>query len=84
MTPPRHTCPSCLTDTVVPVVYGFPVDTTFEAASRGDVVLGGCIIDVVPGAHRGQREMRCTSCGKTLWVGRARNGSGGGATEEPA
>lgn len=80
MTQHRRTCPTCLTDTVVPVVYGFPVDTTFEAASRGEVVLGGCIIDDVPWEHLGQREMRCTTCGSTHWVGPGEDAGGDDAT----
>lgn len=67
MTEPIHTCPTCQTDTVVPVVYGLPDDSDFEAASRGEVVLGGCIIEEVPWEHLGQREMQCTSCGQTVW-----------------
>jgi len=84
MTHDRQTCPTCQTDTVVPVVYGFPTDDTFEASRRGEVALGGCVIIDAPWEHRGQRELRCTTCGRTMWVERARNGSGGGATEEPA
>ena len=29
---------------VVPIVYGYPLPETFEAADRGEVVLGGCIV----------------------------------------
>lgn len=82
MTRPRHTCPSCLTATVVPVVYGFPVDTTFEAAGRGEVVLGGCIIDDVPWEHRGQREMQCTSCGARVWVDLGLDSAGTASLDE--
>lgn len=28
---------------LTPVVYGFPTFETFEAAERGEVVLGGCL-----------------------------------------
>jgi len=64
----RQTCPTCQTDTVVPVVYGFPTDDTFEAADRGEVALGGCVIIDAPWEHRGQRELRCTTCGARSWV----------------
>lgn len=30
---------------MVPIVYGFPTEETFEEADKGNVVLGGCIID---------------------------------------
>jgi len=68
MTQDRQTCPTCQTDTVVPVVYGFPTDDTFEASRRGEVALGGCIIDDVPWEHLGQQEMQCTSCGARSWA----------------
>jgi hypothetical protein len=29
---------------VVPIVYGLPIPATFEAARRGEVRLGGCVV----------------------------------------
>ncbi len=40
----RGACPKCDSEKVVPIVYGFPTDETMEAARRGEVSLGGCII----------------------------------------
>lgn len=39
--------PNCATCglPMVPIVYGFPTEETFEEADKGNVVLGGCIID---------------------------------------
>lgn len=37
-------CPRCGATEVVPIVYGYPSRTTFEAAARGEVALGGCVV----------------------------------------
>lgn len=37
------TCPVChKQDSVVPILYGFPTEESFEAAERGELSLGGC------------------------------------------
>ena len=36
-------CPLCRTP-MVPIAYGYPTGETFEAAERGEVVLGGCMV----------------------------------------
>jgi hypothetical protein len=36
-------CPTCGARGL-PIVYGMPDDTLFEAAERGEVALGGCVI----------------------------------------
>ena len=38
-------CPECEAKKTVPIVYGLPSPDTFEAAERGEVVLGGCDIE---------------------------------------
>lgn len=48
-------CPVCAT-TMVPVVYGYPTGETFEAADRGAVVLGGCVV------WDGRPELQCPRC----------------------
>ena len=40
----QRTCPNCGSH-AVPIVYGMPGFDLFEAANRGEVVLGGCIVD---------------------------------------
>jgi hypothetical protein len=41
----------------VPIVYGLPDPSTFEASERGEVELGGCLVgDADP-------DMACTACG---------------------
>ena len=37
-------CPECQSKDTMPVVYGFPSPEIFEAAERGDVAIGGCVI----------------------------------------
>ncbi len=55
--PPR--CPVCGSDQVVPIVYGLPSWELGQAAERGEIVLGGCIItDHAPKWH-------CLDCGHT-------------------
>lgn len=44
---------------MVPIVYGYPGDGLMEAAARGEVVLGGCVI--MP--H--QPRWKCLSCNET-------------------
>lgn len=38
----RPACERC-GSTLTPIVYGYPTHETFEAADRGEVVLGGCL-----------------------------------------
>ena len=40
-------CPTCGAR-VLPVVYGMPEGPVFEAADRGELVIGGCVIDHFP------------------------------------
>ena len=39
-----NVCPKCnSSDQVRPIMYGFPLAHVFEAESRGDLILGGCV-----------------------------------------
>jgi hypothetical protein len=50
-----HVCRRCGSG-LTPVAYGFPTLDTFEAAERGEVLLGGCVLsDDLP-------ELDCRSC----------------------
>jgi ribA/ribD-fused uncharacterized protein len=51
------TCPRC-GHAGVPIVYGLPSGTAFGAAERGEVVLGGCVIE--PDAPT----FSCLACGE--------------------
>ena len=48
-------CPRCGGPTV-PIVYGYPTYETFEAADRGELRLGGCVV------FDGQPTEHCTAC----------------------
>ena len=50
-------CEECGQTTVVPVMYGLPTEEAFESARRGEIALGGCIIDF------DNPTLTCTSCG---------------------
>ena len=58
MTAPRkYICPSCKQKTGVDIAYGYPRPEVFDAAGRGEIVLGGCCItDDDP-------DRACTECG---------------------
>lgn len=37
-------CPACGCKKVRPIVYGEPMLSTFEAAERGELIIGGCVV----------------------------------------
>ena len=41
--PAPPTCPRC-GGPLRPIAYGFPGPEMFEAAERGEIVLGGCVV----------------------------------------
>jgi len=42
------------------IVYGYPSGETIEAAARGEIALGGCVV------RSGQASWRCHSCGTAI------------------
>jgi hypothetical protein len=46
VTSQRPVCPHCGGQSI-PIMYGFPanLEAAFEAEERGEVVIGGCVID---------------------------------------
>jgi hypothetical protein len=40
----RSIRPSCGSEDTVPIVYGLPTRELEEAAGRGELVLGGCLV----------------------------------------
>ncbi|WP_018609571.1 hypothetical protein [Uliginosibacterium gangwonense] len=57
ITPRKYRCPTCGEKAGVEIVYGMPGADLAEAAQRGEVVLGGCSINL-EGPER-----QCTLCG---------------------
>ena len=52
-------CPKCGSTKTVPILYGYPSYEAFEAAERGEILLGGCeMIDGMPHEDYGCLECR--------------------------
>ena len=45
---------------MLPIVFGFPLPETFEAAERGEIALGGCLMSGEDPTHR------CSACGEDV------------------
>ncbi len=60
--PPRtpRRCPACGADKPLRIAYGEPTPDIFEAAERGELVLGGCCIAA------GLPTRQCRACGATF------------------
>jgi len=56
-------CPRCgVASTLVPIVFGFPSPQTFEAADRGEIAIGGCLVTIEDPTHR------CSACAQDVIV----------------
>ena len=42
----RPVCPACDSAEVAKIVFGYPTEETMAAANRGEVVTGGCCVEV--------------------------------------
>jgi uncharacterized Zn finger protein (UPF0148 family) len=59
--PTLTVCPLCQRRVrPVPIVFGYPMPETMEAAERGEVILGGCLVD------GNEPSARCPKCGIDL------------------
>ena len=58
----KRRCPKCGAVAGVPIVYGLPGRAAFEAEQRGELVLGGCVIEEGAPTHQ------CVECGER-WGG---------------
>ena len=56
MTPRKYICPSCKDKEGVNILYGMPSPELFEKAERGEIALGGCVIE------ESQPDRRCLKC----------------------
>ncbi len=53
-------CPNCGAANVVPIAYGFPGPEMRAQVERGEIALGGCVI------QEGNLQWRCTACGTDI------------------
>lgn len=53
----RPSCPECGSTEVIPIAYGLPAHSLVEAAPRGEVEIGGCLISDDDPTHA------CRTCG---------------------
>jgi hypothetical protein len=59
--PAGATCPRCgSVAPLLPIAYGYPSLEMFEAARRGEIALGGCVVRGEDPTHR------CTACGQDV------------------
>lgn len=56
----KEVCPNCGSTHVLPLCYGYPAVEIFDAAERGEVALGGCLLDDT------MRAWRCMECYATF------------------
>lgn len=52
-------CPKCKSEKTAPILYGYPSPDAFEAAERGEIILGGC--ELIDG--RVHEDYGCADCG---------------------
>lgn len=52
-------CPKCKSEKTAPILYGYPSHDAFEAAERGEIILGGC--ELIDG--RPHEDYGCVDCG---------------------
>jgi hypothetical protein len=50
-------CPKCESPNVIPIVYGKPSMEAMQKAERGEIILGGCIL------NRDRKNFQCKDCG---------------------
>lgn len=65
-------CPKCGKDEPLRIAYGYPSHDMFEASERGELALGGCMIEA------DSPEWHCRRCSHE-W-GRVADGASGGTT----
>ena len=53
----NNICPSCKSENVVPIQYGYPTPEAVEDSKKNKVHFGGCTIDVF-----NQPDFHCNDC----------------------
>lgn len=61
----RRRCPKCGAVAGVRILYGYPTEEAFLAEQRGELVLGGCMMEADGPTHA------CIECGER-WVQKGR------------
>jgi len=56
--PRKKRCPKCGAVAGVRIVYGMPTSEACESELRGEIVLGGCVLEEDAPTHA------CTACGE--------------------
>ena len=56
----KRRCPTCNSEQVIPIVYGFPSSKLIEEADKGLAALGGCVVDA------NNPKWKCMAC-KRKW-----------------
>ena len=64
--PRKKRCPKCGAVAGVRIVYGLPTSEACEAEERGEIALGGCMVEFDGPTHA------CTACGERWRVGVSR------------
>lgn len=79
-----YICPQCRERRGVDIIYGYPGFELVEQEQRGEIVIGGCVLDAAaPDRH-------CQSCHHEWQIKRSKNHDPGlpfiddGFTEKPA
>ena len=54
----QPTCPACASP-MIQILFGMPTPEAFEAAERGEIILGGCCVT------GSDPEWQCPKCGAT-------------------
>lgn len=62
LTEDTTTCPACRASMLRPILYGYPSAEGFEAADRGEVALGGCVV------FSSSPDYVCRACGTLFRV----------------
>ncbi|MGA7119864.1 MAG: hypothetical protein WBY94_07200 [Polyangiaceae bacterium] len=65
---PGPPCPVCKETNPRPVMYGMPPPEMGEAAARGEIALGGCVV----GRPGGYPQWECRKCGRRYGLKRFR------------
>lgn len=70
-------CPDCKNGKLVPIVYGMPGPELVEQSGRGEIELGGCVVNQVfdpeLGFKSGDPELSCPKCEGQFFREKVRN-----------